>query len=131
MKKRALALLLTVMMVCGLLVPTASAEGQVQTTDAGTASNPVMATYYVSPNGSDNNDGTSQSAPFKTLEKARDTVRTINGDMTGDIVVYPPALPADALYPGHGPARPGGALHHDAQPPVRLPRGPGGPGDGR
>lgn len=47
----------------------------------------VQATYYVSPAGSDSNPGT-LNAPFQTLQKARDTVRTINGSMTGDIVVY-------------------------------------------
>ncbi|RED61885.1 CBM35 domain-containing protein [Cohnella lupini] len=51
------------------------------------ASAAIQATYYVSPSGSDSNSGT-QSAPFLTLQKARDTVRTVNGSMTGDIVVY-------------------------------------------
>jgi hypothetical protein len=48
---------------------------------------PRQAAYYVSPNGSDDNPGT-VSAPFKTITKARDTVRTINSAMTGDIYVY-------------------------------------------
>jgi hypothetical protein len=48
----------------------------------------VQAIYYVSPNGSDANNGTSETTPFKTIEKARNTVRTINGNMTGDIIVY-------------------------------------------
>lgn len=47
----------------------------------------VQATYYVDPNGSDANPGT-LAAPFRTLEKARQIVRTVNGNMTGDIVVY-------------------------------------------
>ena len=47
----------------------------------------TQATYYVSPTGSDTNPGTI-SAPFQTLTKARDVVRTINGNMTGDIYVY-------------------------------------------
>ncbi|WP_168735616.1 Ig-like domain-containing protein [Cohnella fermenti] len=47
----------------------------------------VQAAYYVSPDGSDSNSGT-EALPFRTLEKARDAVRTINADMTGDIVVY-------------------------------------------
>jgi len=46
----------------------------------------VQATYYVSPKGSDANPGT-EALPFKTIAKARDVVRTINGGMTGDIVV--------------------------------------------
>ncbi|MFF9808383.1 RICIN domain-containing protein [Streptomyces coeruleorubidus] len=51
------------------------------------ASAAVQATYYVSPNGSDTNSGTI-SSPFKTLQHARDVVRTVNDNMTGDINVY-------------------------------------------
>ncbi|HBF38195.1 MAG TPA: carbohydrate-binding protein [Firmicutes bacterium] len=47
----------------------------------------TQASYYVSPTGSDNNPGTI-SAPFQTITKARDVVRTINSNMTGDIYVY-------------------------------------------
>ncbi|QDH23078.1 right-handed parallel beta-helix repeat-containing protein [Saccharibacillus brassicae] len=47
----------------------------------------VQATYYVAPSGSDSNPGTS-AQPFATVEKARDVVRTINANMTGDIYVY-------------------------------------------
>jgi hypothetical protein len=59
---------------------------------AGTAAttaivNDGQASYYVSPAGSDTNPGTF-NAPFQTLTKARDTVRTVNGTMTGDIYVY-------------------------------------------
>ena len=45
------------------------------------------AVFYVSPDGSDNSDG-SVGSPFATLEKARDEVRKINGSMSGDIIVY-------------------------------------------
>ncbi len=48
----------------------------------------AMAVYYVSPSGSDENDGKSADKAFATLAKARDTVRAINKDMTGDIIVY-------------------------------------------
>jgi hypothetical protein len=48
---------------------------------------PRQAAYYVSPTGSDTNPGTA-SAPFQTITKARDVVRTINTNMTGDIYVY-------------------------------------------
>jgi hypothetical protein len=51
------------------------------------ASANTQATYYVSPQGSDCNLGT-LAAPFRTLGKARDVVRTVNSSMTGDIVVY-------------------------------------------
>jgi hypothetical protein len=47
----------------------------------------AQACYYVSPSGSDSNDGT-VAAPFQTITKARDVVRTVNANMTGDIYVY-------------------------------------------
>ena len=47
----------------------------------------VMQELYVSPDGSDSNDG-SLASPLKTLAGARDAVRKINGNMSGDIVVY-------------------------------------------
>jgi hypothetical protein len=43
-------------------------------------------TLYVSPVGNDNNPGT-EAAPLKTLHKARDVVRLLTPDMTGDITV--------------------------------------------
>lgn len=43
--------------------------------------------FYISPDGKDTNPGT-ESAPFKTIEAARDAVRTINSSMSGDIIVY-------------------------------------------
>ncbi|MFI7604291.1 RICIN domain-containing protein [Micromonospora sp. NPDC049366] len=51
------------------------------------ASAAVQQTFYVAPGGSDANPGTLQS-PFKTLQRARDVVRTVNANMTGDINVY-------------------------------------------
>ncbi len=54
----------------------------VASTAAGT-----QAVFFVAPDGSDSGDGTIE-APFATLEKARDEVRKINSDMTGDIIVY-------------------------------------------
>jgi hypothetical protein len=42
--------------------------------------------YYVSPSGSDGREG-SLSRPFKTIQKARDVIRTVNKNMTGDIIV--------------------------------------------
>ncbi|MEH1129042.1 ricin-type beta-trefoil lectin domain protein [Micromonospora sp. CPCC 206061] len=47
----------------------------------------TQATYYVAPDGNDANPGTITS-PFRTLQRARDVVRTINANMTGDIYVY-------------------------------------------
>lgn len=43
--------------------------------------------YYVSPDGNDGNPG-SESKPFKTLEKARSVVRSTNGHMKSDIMLY-------------------------------------------
>ena len=43
--------------------------------------------FYVAPTGSDANPG-SLDKPFATLDHARDIVRSINGQMTGNIVVH-------------------------------------------
>ena len=51
------------------------------------ASAATQVTYYVAPDGNDANAGTI-TAPFKTLQHARDVVRTVNSNMTGDINVY-------------------------------------------
>ncbi len=51
------------------------------------ASAGTQATYYVAPDGNDVNPGTITS-PFKTVQRARDVVRTINSGMTGDIYIY-------------------------------------------
>lgn len=54
---------------------------------AGGAVQPVDGiAYYVSPTGSDTNPGT-LSAPFLTITKARDVVRTVNSQMAEDIHV--------------------------------------------
>ncbi|MGW1271598.1 RICIN domain-containing protein [Streptomyces sp. NPDC002491] len=47
----------------------------------------TQATYYVAPGGDDSNAGTI-TAPFKTLQHARDVVRTVNSNMTGDVNVF-------------------------------------------
>lgn len=48
---------------------------------------PAATELYVSPDGDDTNDG-SKDAPFATLYKARDMVRTLNESMSDDIIVY-------------------------------------------
>lgn len=48
--------------------------------------NPVMKEIYVSANGNDSKTG-EKNAPFKTLKKAQEYIRTINKNMTGDIIV--------------------------------------------
>lgn len=46
------------------------------------------ATYYIDPvNGNNTNSGISIGAAFKTLEKARDVVTTVNSAMTADITI--------------------------------------------
>lgn len=42
---------------------------------------------YVSPNGKDTNAGTLKK-PFRTIQRAKEEVAKLNGDMHGDIVVY-------------------------------------------
>ena len=43
--------------------------------------------FYVSPTGAETNPGTIQK-PFRTLNRARDAVREVNQQMTGDIIVH-------------------------------------------
>jgi len=56
-------------------------------TTGGAGGAPDLGGLYVSPSGSDDNAGTI-SAPFLSLAKARDVVRTLNSSMTDDIHVY-------------------------------------------
>ncbi|MCC6579763.1 MAG: right-handed parallel beta-helix repeat-containing protein [Phycisphaeraceae bacterium] len=56
------------------------------TTPRTTSTRKVQAVIHVSPSGDDGNPGTAD-APFLTLPRARQAVRAINADMTGDIVV--------------------------------------------
>lgn len=46
-----------------------------------------LTVFYVSPDGNDSGDG-SLSAPFATISAARDAVRKINSNMSGNITVY-------------------------------------------
>ncbi|MGW3109296.1 RICIN domain-containing protein [Streptomyces sp. NPDC001100] len=64
-----------------------SATGLASVTTSTPASAATQATYYVSPSGDDSDAGTI-TAPFKTLQHARDVVRTVDSDMTGDINVF-------------------------------------------
>lgn len=77
--KRFISLTLSIVIVlCSILTVTVSPMG---------VSAATQAVYYVSPDGSDSNPG-NIDAPFQTITKARDVVRTINKNMTGDIYVY-------------------------------------------
>ncbi|MCE5185938.1 MAG: hypothetical protein LLF76_07415 [Planctomycetaceae bacterium] len=48
---------------------------------------PSQTQFYLSPSGDDQSDG-SFAHPWRTLEKARDHIRTVNTDMRQDITVY-------------------------------------------
>ncbi len=48
----------------------------------------IQAKYYVSTSGDDTTGNGSIKRPWKTIPKARDAVRTVNQEMTGDIYVY-------------------------------------------
>lgn len=54
----------------------------------------TVKTLYVSPNGDDGNPGT-LAEPFATINRARQAVRNLNGNMQGDITVYV----EDGVYP--------------------------------
>ncbi|RIQ18964.1 right-handed parallel beta-helix repeat-containing protein [Jiangella rhizosphaerae] len=71
----------TALVATALVVVTALVGGSAQTSAA--AEN----AFYVAPDGDDANAGTLE-APFRTLERARDAVREINSNMSGDIHVY-------------------------------------------
>lgn len=55
--------------------------------DQSRASAAAQETYYVAPDGNDANPGTI-TAPFRTVPRARDAVRAVNANMSGDIHVY-------------------------------------------
>jgi len=74
MTKRILTLLLAVVLMASLC------------TIAGAETAPVQQEFYVSVNGSDSADG-SQKAPFRTITRAKEAVRAVNQNMTGEIIV--------------------------------------------
>ncbi|MDF2927128.1 MAG: hypothetical protein K0R57_6042 [Paenibacillaceae bacterium] len=79
-----LSLLVAAALVCGLFI-TPYGEPVLHASESTAA---IQAEYYVDPvQGNDGQAGT-ELAPFRTLGKARDEVRAINGQMTGDIIVY-------------------------------------------
>jgi ricin-type beta-trefoil lectin protein/parallel beta helix pectate lyase-like protein/glycosyl hydrolase family 141 len=66
---------------------TVSAASMVAATTGTPAVAAAQATFYVAPDGDDGNAG-SITSPFRTLQHARDVVRTATATMTGDINVY-------------------------------------------
>ena len=82
--KRTLAAILAAATLTGSLGLSALAkEGETALPEVG---EDTQAVFYVSPTGNAAGDG-SEENPFGTLEQARDAVREINDDMTGDIRV--------------------------------------------
>lgn len=78
----------TIGRVSGLALVTAvSAALLTSVTTPSIAAVATQATYYVAPGGNDANPGTI-TAPFATLQHARDVVRKVDSNMTGDIYVY-------------------------------------------
>jgi len=75
MKRKALAAIITLFVMCVQLLPiTAGAEQG------------AWKEFYVSVNGNDEAAGTKDS-PFKTIEKAKEAVRKVSSEMQGDIIV--------------------------------------------
>ena len=72
--------------LCSLMMA-AGMAGTLPVSSVFAADSAPYAELYVSPDGSDSNDG-SASSPLKSLTGARDAVRKINGSMTGDIIVW-------------------------------------------
>ncbi|MCL2488757.1 MAG: hypothetical protein FWE80_08750, partial [Oscillospiraceae bacterium] len=77
--KKAISLAMTVVLLIGLF----SMAG----TFTAARENTIMTTLYISPGGSDSNDG-SLDKPFRSLERARAEAAKLNRNMTGDIIVY-------------------------------------------
>lgn len=80
--KRSISILLTVLLSV-INIPFGVNDVNTQVVKAAE----VQTSFYVSPTGNDNNPGT-LAQPFQTITKARDAVRMVNDDMTGDIHVY-------------------------------------------
>jgi hypothetical protein len=84
-KKKIFSFMIACCVICtSLFVPTntVQAENEVVNTF-----NRIQAQFFVTPDGNDENDG-SYDKPFATVQAARDAVRKINKNMTGDIYVF-------------------------------------------
>ena len=79
----------------------------------------TQAIYFVSPMGDDSHPGT-ELAPFQTLTRARDAVRTVNSSMYGDIYVYLRGGSYDITSPIHFEPQDSGTngyrVYYDAYP---------------
>ena len=80
--KKTASILLSASLLTGLwggFAPTSIAQAETR--------GKIQAEFFVSPSGDDKNPGTYEK-PFATLQAARDAVRDINDNMTGDIYVF-------------------------------------------
>ncbi|WP_193726733.1 Ig-like domain-containing protein [Paenibacillus guangzhouensis] len=85
-KKKIFSLMIACCMIStSLFVPTFHAQAAAN--EEVHSLNRIQAQFFVSPNGNDKNDG-SYDKPFATVQAARDAVRAINKNMTGDIYVF-------------------------------------------
>lgn len=88
--KRIIALLMVLILVCGtpLSAYAQPEEGSDNDLNEEAYEEPVsvMRTIYVSATGDDSGNGSSES-PYRTIEKARQEVAMISGNMSGDIIV--------------------------------------------
>lgn len=87
-KKQLLGIFLIFMLVCSMMPGVLAAEEEVE----------GWKSFYVSPDGSDDADGT-EDFPFKTIERAQEEVRKYSKDMQGDIVVN--LMPGRYEYSGN------------------------------
>ena len=72
--KRSTAVLLSCFIGAGQII---DPSWSMRNSEKGVSAAEYIAEFYVSPDGDDSADG-SESSPFKTLERARDAVRSIN-----------------------------------------------------
>ncbi|NIK78748.1 hypothetical protein FHS15_003894 [Paenibacillus castaneae] len=77
---------LSVLIVLSMLITTFLGSG-INVQASSMTEGKIQAQFFVAPTGSDTNDG-SYDHPFATMQAARDAVRLINSDMTGDIYVF-------------------------------------------
>lgn len=85
-KKKIVALLLVVCLsLTGMAIGTETLEVKADETESLNTSD-YDKVYFVAPNGDDSNAGT-EDAPFQTLRKAQEVVRSVTSKQTGDIAV--------------------------------------------
>jgi hypothetical protein len=105
--------------VLGVLLASSLAPGPLGVPARLTAATQASTTFYVSPAGNDSSAGT-ESAPFRTIDRARLAVRAAAPAMTGDIVVYlrggDYALSAPVVFDAQDSGRNGFSVVYSAYP---------------